>query len=85
MTNPKILIVDDEPFNVDFLEQELEESEYETLKHEDEKINRIYADAGIFPHLESMQQAQKSKRRTLEKLPSNSTSSERQEAAAAGN
>jgi adenylate cyclase len=26
MTNPKILIVDDEPFNVDYLEQELEDS-----------------------------------------------------------
>jgi len=31
MTHPKILIVDDEPFNVDYLEQELEESGYETL------------------------------------------------------
>ena len=30
MTRPKILIVDDEPFNVDYLEQELEELEYET-------------------------------------------------------
>jgi len=28
MTQPKILIVDDEPFNVDYLEQELEESNY---------------------------------------------------------
>lgn len=28
---PRILIVDDEPFNVDYLEQELEELEYETL------------------------------------------------------
>jgi len=28
MTLPKILIVDDEPFNVDYLEQELEESDY---------------------------------------------------------
>ena len=25
MSNPKILIVDDEPFNVEYLEQELEE------------------------------------------------------------
>jgi len=31
MTSPKILIVDDEPFNVDYLEQELEESDYETV------------------------------------------------------
>ncbi len=30
MTKPKILIVDDEPFNVDYIEQELEDSEYET-------------------------------------------------------
>ena len=28
---PRILIVDDEPFNVDYLEQELEELEYDTL------------------------------------------------------
>ena len=31
MDNPKILIVDDEPFNVDYLEQELEELDYETV------------------------------------------------------
>lgn len=31
MTTPKILIVDDEPFNVDYLEQELEELGYETI------------------------------------------------------
>lgn len=30
-TPPRILIVDDEPFNVDYLEQELEESGYELL------------------------------------------------------
>ncbi|HTP09081.1 MAG TPA: SpoIIE family protein phosphatase [Anaerolineae bacterium] len=30
MTKPHILIVDDEPFNVDYLEQELEEAEHET-------------------------------------------------------
>jgi serine phosphatase RsbU (regulator of sigma subunit) len=29
MTNPKILVVDDEPFNVDYLEQELEASDYQ--------------------------------------------------------
>jgi class 3 adenylate cyclase len=31
MTQPKILIVDDEPFNVDYLEQELEDLEYSTV------------------------------------------------------
>ena len=31
MTNSKILIVDDEPFNVDFLEQELEELNHQTI------------------------------------------------------
>ena len=31
MTRPKILIVDDEPFNVDYLEQELEDADYETI------------------------------------------------------
>ncbi len=31
MTNFKILIVDDEPFNVDYLEQELEELDYQTI------------------------------------------------------
>jgi serine phosphatase RsbU (regulator of sigma subunit) len=31
MTKPKILIVDDEPFNVDYLEQELEDDGYETI------------------------------------------------------
>lgn len=30
-TRPKILIVDDEPFNVDYLEQELEDLEYDTV------------------------------------------------------
>lgn len=31
MKNPKILIVDDEPYNVDYLEQELETFHYETI------------------------------------------------------
>ena len=31
MTQPKILIVDDEPFNVDYLEQELEELDYNII------------------------------------------------------
>ncbi len=35
MAKPKILIVDDEPFNVDYLEQELEEEEYDTVSASD--------------------------------------------------
>ena len=31
MSNPRILIVDDEPFNVEYLEQELEELNYDTI------------------------------------------------------
>src|SRR5512136_2737794 len=31
MTNPRILIADDEPFNVDYLEQELEALDCDTL------------------------------------------------------
>ena len=31
MNKPKILIVDDEPFNVDYLEQELEDLAYDTV------------------------------------------------------
>src|SRR5512139_2243879 len=31
MVVPKILIVDDEPFNVDYLEQELEDADYATI------------------------------------------------------
>ena len=31
MTQPKILIVDDEPFNVDYLEQELEDMNYSII------------------------------------------------------
>lgn len=31
MTQPKILIVDDEPFNVDYLEQELDDLHYQTV------------------------------------------------------
>lgn len=47
MTNPKILIVDDEPFNVDYLEQELEESGYETVSAFDgqEALDRVQSDA----------------------------------------
>ncbi|HEX9090308.1 MAG TPA: response regulator, partial [Anaerolineales bacterium] len=35
MDRPKILIVDDEPFNVDYIEQELEDADYETLTASD--------------------------------------------------
>jgi len=31
MDNPKILIVDDEPFNIDYIEQELEDSNYQLI------------------------------------------------------
>lgn len=31
MTQPKILIVDDDPFNVDYLVQELEEQDYSLI------------------------------------------------------
>ncbi len=31
MANPKILIVDDEPYNVDYIEQELEDLNYTTI------------------------------------------------------
>jgi sigma-B regulation protein RsbU (phosphoserine phosphatase) len=44
---PKILIVDDEPFNVDYLEQELEGLEYETLAAFDgqEALDTVGAEA----------------------------------------
>jgi len=44
MNVPKILIVDDEPFNVDYIEQELEETEYETLTAMDgqEALDKVH-------------------------------------------
>ena len=47
MTQPKILIVDDEPFNVDYLEQELGELDYETIAARDgqEALDKIQADS----------------------------------------
>jgi DNA-binding response OmpR family regulator len=48
MTRPaKILIVDDEPFNVDYLEQELEDLGYETVsaKNGQEAIEKVAAEA----------------------------------------
>ncbi len=43
MTNPRILVVDDEPFNVDYLQQELEDTGYETLSAMDgeEALDRV--------------------------------------------
>jgi class 3 adenylate cyclase len=43
MTQPKILIVDDEPFNVDYLEQELEELSYAiiTASNGKEALDRV--------------------------------------------
>jgi serine phosphatase RsbU (regulator of sigma subunit) len=44
---PRILIVDDEPFNVDYLEQELEELNYETLSaaNGQEALEKIRAES----------------------------------------
>ncbi len=45
-TRPKILIVDDEPFNVDYLEQELEDLEYDTIaaSNGQEALNLVATD-----------------------------------------
>jgi serine phosphatase RsbU (regulator of sigma subunit) len=45
MDKPKILIVDDEPFNVDYIEQELEDAAYETLTASDgqEALDQVSA------------------------------------------
>ncbi|RPH56904.1 MAG: response regulator, partial [Chloroflexi bacterium] len=47
MTAPKILIVDDEPFNVDYLEQELEELDYNLVSASNgqEALAKIQAEA----------------------------------------
>jgi serine phosphatase RsbU (regulator of sigma subunit) len=47
MKKPKILIVDDEPFNVDYIEQELEDSEYETISaaNGQEALKKVESDA----------------------------------------
>lgn len=44
---PKILIVDDEPFNVDYLEQELEDLNYETISatNGEEALQKITSEA----------------------------------------
>ena len=47
MTVPKILIVDDEPFNVDYLEQELEDADYTTIAavNGQEALNLVQSEA----------------------------------------
>ena len=46
-TRPKILIVDDEPFNVDYLEQELEDLDYDTVSaaNGQEALDQVQAEA----------------------------------------
>ncbi len=46
MTKSKILIVDDEPFNIDYIEQELEDAGYELLSaiNGQEALDRIHAE-----------------------------------------
>ncbi len=43
MNHPKILIVDDEPYNTDYLEQELEDLQYETISavNGQEALNKV--------------------------------------------
>jgi phosphoserine phosphatase RsbU/P len=47
MAEPKILIVDDEPFNVDYLEQELEELDYATVSaaNGQEALEKVSSDS----------------------------------------
>jgi two-component system cell cycle response regulator len=47
VNTPKILIVDDEPFNVDYLEQELEDLEYDTVSafNGRESLEQVEAEA----------------------------------------
>jgi serine phosphatase RsbU (regulator of sigma subunit) len=47
MTDPKILIVDDEPFNVDYLEQELDDLDYETVSaaNGQEALEKVQSEA----------------------------------------
>lgn len=47
MADPKILIVDDEPFNVDYLEQELEDSSYTiiTAANGQEALEKVQAES----------------------------------------
>jgi sigma-B regulation protein RsbU (phosphoserine phosphatase) len=47
MAKSKILIVDDEPFNIDYIEQELEDSGYETISAGDgqEALDKVQRDA----------------------------------------
>jgi len=47
MASPKILIVDDEPFNVDYLEQELEDSSYKTVSavNGQDALNKVQSES----------------------------------------
>src|SRR5512138_1721335 len=47
MSVPKILIVDDEPFNVDYLEQEIEDLDYDTASavNGQDALDQVQADA----------------------------------------
>src|SRR4030042_5626379 len=47
MAKPKILIVDDEPFNVDYIEQELEDSDYDIISAGDgqEALDKVHSEA----------------------------------------
>jgi serine phosphatase RsbU (regulator of sigma subunit) len=47
MTNPKILIVDDEPFNLDYLEQELEDSNFNivTASNGQEALDKVKSES----------------------------------------
>jgi serine phosphatase RsbU (regulator of sigma subunit) len=47
MVNPKILIVDDEPFNIDYLEQELDELDYVTIAagNGEEALTKVMSDS----------------------------------------
>jgi len=71
---PKILIVDDEPFNVDYLEQELEDLSYDTISAANgrEALTQVASEAPdvilldiLMPELDGFQ--------VLEKLKSNNT------------
>ena len=56
MTGAKILIVDDEPFNVDYLEQELEESDFETISagNGQEALDRVESESPDLILLDNM-------------------------------
>ena len=47
MAKPKILIVDDEPFNIDYIEQELEDSDYDIISAGEgqEALDKVHSEA----------------------------------------